>query len=460
MISRRRLRLFFAFLIVLSIVPTASGYLISTRTSTFDNYLTKNGISDYHRQIVPPRAGITVVATDSNAWHGDVNSGPRARAELVAFKPNGSVLYYSDTHDRYWDVDQVHGKPTTVEYVYADHLEQSQCPTHWNYKQYHVSKRVWTRYLRAQEPVCTRNGVERVNLETGTITPIWSQLTPGKEATRYHDVDRLDKSHLVVADIYLDRVFTVNTRTDQITWAWNASHHFSHATGGPYPKDWTHINDVEVLKGGRIMVSVRNQDQVVFLNRHHRVIDRWTLGSDNQWQTLYEQHNPDYIPGKDGGPAVVVADSENNRIVEYQRTANHWVRTWQWRDGRLLWPRDADRLPNGHTLITDSNGNRVLEVNKQGKVVWSVNIAFPYEAERLGTGNESANGPSAHAAELRTPPPTISDWPWITAKELVPGHYLNGFMYVVPTWLGIPEVGGLVGGVFVACIWACTELVW
>ena len=32
----------------------------------------------------------------------------------------------------------------------------------------------------------------------------------------------------------------------------------------------------------------------------------------------------------------------------------------------------AVRLPNGNTLIAGGNNNRVLEVNKDGKVVWSI----------------------------------------------------------------------------------------
>jgi len=31
----------------------------------------------------------------------------------------------------------------------------------------------------------------------------------------------------------------------------------------------------------------------------------------------------------------------------------------------------ASRLPNGNTLITDSNNNRVLEIDPHGNVVWS-----------------------------------------------------------------------------------------
>ncbi|ERG90009.1 MAG: hypothetical protein J07HQW1_00022, partial [Haloquadratum walsbyi J07HQW1] len=91
-----------------------------------------------------------------------------------------------------------------------------------------------------------------------------------------------------------------------------------------------------------------------------------------------------------------------NRIVEYQRVNNTWLRTWTWGEGLLSWPRDADRLPNGNTLITDSNGGRVIEVNKQGNIVWSVEMTTPYEAERLGTGDESSGGQSADTLGLES----------------------------------------------------------
>ena len=77
--------------------------------------------------------------------------------------------------------------------------------------------------IHGEVDACTRNGIERVNLTTGEVTDIWSEATPGKEATRYHDVDRLNETHFVVADIFLDRVFIVNTRDGQVEWTWNAS---------------------------------------------------------------------------------------------------------------------------------------------------------------------------------------------------------------------------------------------
>lgn len=454
------LRLFFAALVVLSFVGLGYGYIDGATTDRLESHLTEQGVSNRTHEAVGDRSAITVVATDSNSWRGKAGDSPRARAELVAFNPNGSIRYYNDSHTRYWDVDPVPGTATTVEYMYADHLQPQECPESWNTSQRLVNETTWEQYEQAQSAsACTRNGYERVNLTTGEVTRVWSEVTPGKEATRYHDADRLSDSRLVVADIYLDRIFIVNTTSGAVEWTWNASDSFSRKSGGPYPEDWTHINDVEAVDDRGFMVSTRNQDRVVFVNERG-VNESATLGREDEYSILYEQHNPDYISATDGGPAIVVGDSENNRVLEYQRTADGWSQTWNWRDSRMQWPRDADRLPNGHTLITDSNGNRVFEVDEDGEVVWSVNIAFPYEAERLGTGDESANGPTATRAQLDSSSPGLAGQAVITLKQLVPGRYLNGLMYITPPWVGVLELFETVLLLMTGLTWGVVEAFW
>ena len=460
MFPRRALRRAFGVLLVLSLLTVGVGYVTAATETRFESHLDESGVTT-DEPIVPPRDNVTVVATDSNSWRGATSDGPRARAELVAFAPDGSVMYYNDSHTRYWDVDPVPGTAATVEYAYADHLDSADCPP-VDAADHGVSAERWEEYtdVHGDVPACTRNGYERVNLSTGEVTPVWSRVTPGKEATRYHDIDRLNETHVVVADIFLDRVFVVDTESGETTWSWNASDHLdTETTGGPYPADWTHINDVEVLADGRITVSARNNDRVFFLNESG-VVENWTLGEEDDYGTLHEQHNPDYIPEERGGPAVLVADSENNRIVEYQRENGEWNRSWLWRDAQAQWPRDADRLPNGHTLVADSNGNRVFEVDRQGDIVWSANIAFPYEVERLGTGDESAGGPSAAAANIQTRRPGAVGQVIIAMKQVVPSKYLNGLMYVTPVWVGIVEVYALAMGLAVAFVWGMLELWW
>jgi hypothetical protein len=451
--SARTVRAAFVFVLALSAAGLAYGYAVGSAETTLEGHVGPDGV-DSDAQIAPPSDGVTVVATDSNSWRGKESEGPRARAELVAVGPDGTARYYNDSHTRYWDVDPVSGTEMTVEYMFADHLNSSACPSEWDLAKRDVDREVWNRYTESRSTdACTRNGYERVNLTTGEVTRLWTRVTPGKESTRYHDADRINETHLAVADIFLDRVMVVDTSSGETVSSWSARDAFSPESGGPYPEDWTHINDVEVLPDGRLMVSVRNHDSVIFIDRtaagdstggpgnsSMALEESWTLGDDGEHDVLYEQHNPDYVPRARGGPAAIVADSENNRVVEYRRGDGEWRRTWVWRDARLQWPRDADRLPNDHTLVTDSNGNRVFEVDETGSVVWSLNVAFPYEAERLGTGDESANGSSAPAANLGSRTAGLDERLLIFTKQFLPGKYLNGLMYVTPVWMGLAEV--------------------
>ncbi|MDS0300828.1 arylsulfotransferase family protein [Halogeometricum sp. S1BR25-6] len=444
--NRRALRGLLAAVVLVSSVVLAVGYVDAQRNNdrvTGDPAVEQAFRTGDRAPVVPPRDDITVVATDSNAFVSDESDSPRAQAELVAFAPDGSIYYYQNEHTRYWDVDPVPNTTATVEFVYADHLDADECG----------------------ETVCTRNGVERVNLTTGESEEVFSRITPGKHSTRWHDVDRLGPDRLLVADIYQDRVFVVNTTTNLTTWEWDAQSDFDVATsGGPFPEDWTHLNDVEsvTVDGERaVMVSLRNHDQVVFIDPGRGLMEEWTLGTDDNHSILYEQHNPDFIPADEGGPALLVADSENGRVIEYQRENGEWVESWTWVDRRMQWPRDADRLPNGHTLITDSNGDRTFEIDEEGEVVWTASVGFPYESERLGTGDESAGGESA--ASLGLPSRTASDLePTLTSRvaSLVPATVRNAISYAFPRWVGFLEGLAVLALLGSLAVWGTLEYRW
>ncbi len=376
--------------------------------------------------------GVTVVATQGFSISDE-------RAELAAFLPNGTVLHYEDRYRSYFDVDPVGGR-YTVEFVAAEHRTGEDCP--------------------AGAERCTRNVVVRANLTSGARETVYAETTPRIHNSRWHDVDRLDDTHLLIADIAGDSVYAVDTRTGDVAWRWEAESRWNRSVGGP-PTDWTHINDVELLPDGRVMVSVRNMDSVIFLSVENgtATLDRtWTLGAEDDYGTLFEQHNPDYIPADRGGPAVVVADSENTRVEEFRRTGDGWEGTWHWRDARLQWPRDADRLPDGATLVTDSHGDRVVEVGPGGRARWSAHVALPYEAERLGTGAESAGGRATAGGGRATDLPT--DRLWMTAKDLVPPVATNSLLYLAPTWVRFSDLAFAALFMSGGLVWGVCELYW
>jgi len=136
-----------------------------------------------------------------------------------------------------------------------------------------------------------------------------------------------------------------------------------------------------------------------------------------------------------------------------------------WQDEQLTWPRDADRLPNGHTLITDTKGGRVVEIDEQGEVVWNLTREghsrgefAAYEAERLNTGDESAGGESA--AALGLPSRTAPDDQASAVRDesasdagLVPASVANSASDIVQALLGLPA------WILLVTI-ACTALAW
>jgi len=346
--------------------------------------------------IAPPANGTTVVTTQKYRHNF-----------IVAFSPDGRVRYFDDSLDRYHDVDPAPNGSHTVEFVGAEYDGDT-----------------------------THEVVRRVNLTTGDTTEVYRYAVPRTDRPhRWHDADRVGPHRLAVADIGRDSVFVVDTRTGERTYEWSAQSAYDLDSGGPFPRDWTHVNDVEHLPDGRYMVSLRNQDSVVFVEPGSGVDAAWTLGADDDYRVLNEQHNPDYIPGE--RPAVLIADSQNDRIVEYRRQNGSWTRTWVWTDDAMAWPRDADRLPNGHTLIGDTNSGRVLEVDRDGDVVWEIDGVGVYDVERIGTDRPHPDTAPADRLGLDPrPPATDATGPaarLVTA--LLPPVVRNSVGFVAPLWL-------------------------
>ena len=77
---------------------------------------------------------------------------------------------------------------------------------------------------------------------------------------------------------------------------------------------------------------------------------------------------------------------------------------WEYSTGLSI-PDDADRLPNGNTLITDTGNNRIIEVTTDGTIVWeyATGINVPKSAHRLTNCNTLiADGYNNRVIEVTT----------------------------------------------------------
>jgi hypothetical protein len=276
-----------------------------------------------------------------------------------------------------------------------------------------------------------------------------------------HDIDSLGDGEYVYLDGRNDTVVVYNDSLGETVWTYDFREHFpTDAGNGPptdYSGDYTHLNDVVPVDGGsKFLVSPRNFDRVMLVDRESKAVE-WTLGREDDYDVLNQQHNPSLVASDP--PTVLVADSENDRVVEYRREGGEWRLVWEYR-GDLVWPRDADRLPNGNTLIVDSY--RAVEVTPDREVVRETETPrYLYDVERVGLGDEPG-GPSMveYREAFGSPRDERSraiGGPIADAEDAYADVY-NTVYWVLPWWLGPLAFGSLLPAVLLLFAWLNLEL--
>lgn len=378
-----------------------------------------------------PYPGDTLIGVQAKGWFGNDNG------TAIVVNPEGETVWeYDPPNSRVFDVEALDNGNVLASVAT---VETDDCPPEVD-----------------DQGRCVHNRV--VELDYPNTTVVWSyewwDVFP--EHHEVHDADRLSNGETAIVDMGNDRAFTVD-REGRITWQWNASEHLAEGTpffdehvpagsadefrqGGP-ESDWTHMNDIDRLENGNFQLSIRNFDVVVEVDPEtNEIVD--VVGAPTRHRIMNEQHNPMRI---ESGGTLIVADSENDRVVEIDVESERIV--WQYDgsgSGELLqWPRDADRLPNGNTLVTDSRNFRVLEVGPNGSVVWRYEMKAPrgivYEADRLGVEEEPGGVPSGRDLTGRTSGGAL-------ASTLATVEGWMGFVPFLPVWFGFSELlAALVG---------------
>lgn len=238
-----------------------------------------------------------------------------------------------------------------------------------------------------------------------------------KWKTRYpkpfvHDSDVLPSGNIITTDTERDLVYVMDIDTKEIIWEWDPKdpdtidwEKFGEENGWSeeaisiattfYPLDgyYTHLNDVDLIKAedfnqthDSLLISLRDLDLLIEINFTETKEIIWHHGEPGNTSIINHQHNPDRLPNGN----TIICDSENFRIIEVNRNGEI---VWEYKDKHLRWARDCDLLPNGNYLITDSNNNRVIEVNPASKEivkVFSVGVLVPYDAEYIEDINQVA----------------------------------------------------------------------
>jgi outer membrane protein assembly factor BamB len=137
-------------------------------------------------------------------------------------------------------------------------------------------------------------------------------------------------------------------------------------------RDFLHTNSIEILGAeapvppefrGRALISIRNVSTIAVIDlKREEVV--WTLRG-----SFRKQHEARLVGGN-----ILLFDNlgpgEQSRVIEIDPTTREIV--WSYtEDGFFSKGAGAEqRLPNGNTLVTESDRGRIVEVTEDGRVVW------------------------------------------------------------------------------------------
>ncbi len=393
----------------------------------------------------------------------------RNNGALVEVDADGEVVWeWRPPDSRVWAAE--HLDPDTVLVAVAYYVDAEDCPEE------HITHETYTDH----QDHCVENVIKELDKDTKEANWDYRWYDDFIHWHEVHDIEYMGDGEIAVSDMGNDRAFVVN-REGEITWEWLAKEHLNetNSDGETTPfweeyvednphlgegdknrlryndprDDWTHKNDIAYLENGNFQMSIRNFDVIIEVDPEtDEIVD--VIGEPGNHSILERQHNPHRLDAHD---TMLVADSEGNRIIEIDLATEHREIIWEYHGPPgedLQWPRDASRLPNGNTLVTDSRNNRVLEIDPDGDVVWMFEdpggevIPNPYEADRVLVDEQPDAPPGDNLTAIEHDRNPVQE----TVRE---GETLA--QWVLPSWMHLPQLLNLLGIVF-GSLWLLGEL--
>ena len=178
-------------------------------------------------------------------------------------------------------------------------------------------------------------------------------------------------------EIYGDRLIEMTT-DGQVVWEWRTWEHLDPETERitavqDLRTEWGRGNGLAEMPNGDIVMSSREISTVIIIDRKtERVI--WKLGAP----PLCGQHAPVPLANGhlllfDNGPHRLDHPMPFSRVIEVDLATKEIV--WKYQEKNVynfFSPRisNAQRLPNGNTLVCEGDFGRIFEVTMDGELVW------------------------------------------------------------------------------------------
>lgn len=209
---------------------------------------------------------------------------------------------------------------------------------------------------------------------------------------------RLPNGNTLFADAGQDRVLEVS-KSGQIRWQ------FPPADKSSDIRLHRPVKAMRKLNGNTIIVDQGNH-RIIEINTQQKIV--WQYGiTASVGITRGRLYSPSDMQCLKGGH-FLITDTDNHRVIEvnqdeeivwqFGNTENKLGSGYGSSSVQLNAPTQAFRLPNGNTLIADSENRRVLEVNPKGEMAWSFDTGIekasggafsfvPVRMIRMGNGN-------------------------------------------------------------------------
>jgi hypothetical protein len=136
------------------------------------------------------------------------------------------------------------------------------------------------------------------------------------------------------------------------------------------------VHAFQRLKDGKTMISESGNRRIIEVDKEGKIVQEIPLTVDKpnahrDTRMARKLDNGHYLVCHEGDGVVREYDEKGKVVWSYTLDLNGRERT-PGHEGHGTEVFGAIRLPNGNTLIAGGNNNRVIEVNREGKVVWSV----------------------------------------------------------------------------------------
>lgn len=192
---------------------------------------------------------------------------------------------------------------------------------------------------------------------------------PNESAREIHDIQYLPNGNVLFQTGYTT-VVEVN-KDKQVVWKYESK-----------PKEGytgrVEIHSYQRLKNGLTMIAESGNGRIIEVDKDDKIVNAIPLKLEKP-----NAHRDTRMVRPVGKGGYLVCQEGEGRVIEYDKTGQVvWSYALELGDrprspghgveGHGVEVFGAVRLKNGNTMIAGGNNNRILEVNRAGKIVWSL----------------------------------------------------------------------------------------